>query len=155
MIYAFFFNIFLFKNHFWPIFFLLFAEINLTTRGPLYTCLVLFWGSKLTHTRPVKLTISLHFHPKTTLYQYSMSLMRRSNCSAPIPFSGHPWGHHFFCCCLGVLIALIFTCPPYIITKITLFFECPTLFYHTHIFSDPVAALGGGGGGRTIWPAHN
>ena len=31
--------LFLFKNHFWPNFFP-FAEINLTTRGPLYTCLV-------------------------------------------------------------------------------------------------------------------
>ena len=35
-----FFYLFLFKNHFWLIFFL-FAEISLSTRGPLYTCLVL------------------------------------------------------------------------------------------------------------------
>ena len=34
----------LFKNLFWPKFFFHFAEINLTTRGPLYTCLILFRG---------------------------------------------------------------------------------------------------------------
>ena len=80
--------------------------------------------------------------------------MRRSNCSAPIPFSGHPWGHHFFCCCLGVLIALIFTCPPYIITKITLFSSAPP-FFITHIFPlTPGLPWGGGGCRQNKWPAH-
>ena len=77
--------------------------------------------------------------------------MRRSNCSAPIP-PRHPRGHHFFCCCPGVLITLIFTCPALYSYQNHTFFECPALFYHTHIFSDPGAARGDGG--WTIWPAH-
>ena len=36
-----FFYLFLFKNHFGPKKLFLFAEINLTTLGPLYTCLVI------------------------------------------------------------------------------------------------------------------
>ena len=35
-------HFFLFKNNFWPKFFFVFAEINLTTWGPLYTCHVVF-----------------------------------------------------------------------------------------------------------------
>ena len=72
--------------------------------------------------------------------------MRRSNCSAPIP-PGHPRVHHFFCCCPGVLISLIFTCPALYDHQNHPFFECLALFYHKHIFSDPVAARGGGGMG--------
>ena len=51
----------------------------------------------------------------------------------------------FFCCCPGVLITLIFTCPALYNHQNHPFFECPALFYHTHIFSDPGAAPGGMG----------
>ena len=71
----------------------------------------------------------------------------------PHPPPGHPRGHHFFCCCPGVLTTLIFTCPALYKHPNHPFFECPALFYHTHIFSDPGAARGGNGG-RTIWPAR-
>ena len=76
--------------------------------------------------------------------------MRRSNCSAPIPH-GHPRGHHFFCCCPGVLITLIFTYPALCNHQNHPFFESPALFYHTHIFSDPGAARGEVGG----WGQNN
>ena len=75
----------------------------------------------------------------------SVCIMRRSNCSAPIPPPGHPRGHHFFCCCPGVLITLISTCHALYNHQNHPFFECPDLFYHTHIFSDPGAARGGWG----------
>ena len=68
-------------------------------------------------------------------------LMRRSNCSAPIP-PGHPRGHHFFCCCPGVLITF-----SYIITKITLFSSVPS-FFITRIFSLTPGLPGGGGWGQ-------
>ena len=64
-----------------------------------------------------------------------------SNCSAPIP----PGDITFFCC-PGVLITLIFTCPALYNHQNHPFFECPALFYHTHIFSYPGAARGGGVG---------
>ena len=69
--------------------------------------------------------------------------MRRSNCSAPIP-PGLPRGHHFFCCCPGVLITVIFTCPALYNHPNYPFFECPALFYDTHFFSGLGAARGGG-----------
>ena len=72
---------------------------------------------------------------------YHPCFMRRSNCSAPTP----PRAHHFFCCCPGVLITIIFTCPALYNHRNHPFFECPALFYHTHIFSDPEAARGDGG----------
>ena len=78
-----------------------------------------------------------------------LDIMRRLNCPAPFP----PTSHHFFCCCPGVLITLIFTYPALYNHHNHPFFGCPALFYHTHIFSDPGAARGGDGG-RTIWPAH-
>ena len=71
-------------------------------------------------------------------------LMRRSNCSAPIP-PGHPRGHHFFCCCPWVLITLIFTCPSLLINHQNHpLFKCPSLFYQTHISLTPGLPVGGG-----------
>ena len=79
------------------------------------------------------------------------SLMRRSNCSAPIP-PGTP-GTSLFLLPQGSY-HLNFYFPALYNHPNHPFFDCPALFNHTHIFSDPGAAGGGGNGGRTIWPAH-
>ena len=60
---------------------------------------------------------------------YHLILMRRSNCSAPIPPPGHPRGHHF----LGGLPRspyhfIFILAPPYIYTLFTLFSSAPPLF---------------------------
>ena len=70
--------------------------------------------------------------------QIFLSLMRRSNCSAPIPLLGTS----LFLCCPGLFITSFFPCPALNDHENHPFFECPALFYHTHFSSDPGAVPG-------------
>ena len=81
-----------------------------------------------------------------TLPEVLHEFMPRSNCSAPTPPRAPP-GTSLYCCCPGVLITLILTCPALCNNQNYPFFECPALFYHMHFFSDP-----GGEGG---WGQNN
>ena len=81
---------------------------------------------------------------KKTKHILSIFLSLVFLCAGQIVLSpSPPRAHHFFCCCPGVPITLIFTCPALCNHQNHPFFECPALFYHTHIFSDPGAARGG------------
>ena len=75
---------------------------------------------------------------------FVLYLMRRSNCSVPIPL-GHSRGHHFFESCPGLLITLFLACPALYKHSNLSFFECPAIFYQTHFLSDPGVAPGGMG----------
>ena len=102
----------------------------------------------------LKTQLYLQFNDKhkSAVYSLYILMIRRLNCSSPIP-PGHPWGHHFFVGCPGIFITLFLPCPALYKHYNHSFFQCPTLFYHANFSSDPVAAPGGDGG-RTIWPAH-
>ena len=79
-------------------------------------------------------------------------MKRKSHTNAPVKFfcphpppQDTPVDITFFVVAPGFVSPQFLLAPPYniyIITKITLFLECPALFYHTHIFSDPGAAQG-------------
>ena len=85
-------------------------------------------------------------------------VMRQSNCSAPIPTPitpGTPWDITF-CRVAPVFLSLYFYLAPLINhfnplilecpTSFHLIFQCPVLFYHINLSSDPRAAPGGGMG---------
>ena len=93
-------------------------------------------------------SLNFLFTPTGSLVYVSRKphIMRRSNCSAPIPSPGQPRGHHFFYCCPGVLITLIFTCLALYILSNHSFSQCPAPFYHTNFSSDPGATPGEGMG---------
>ena len=100
----------------------------------------MYESSLLTHCTLCR-TQSMHeFTSKCTYKNYAPVKL-----FCPYPPPGQPRGHHFFCCCPGVLITLIFTCPALYNHQNHPYFECPALFYHTHMFSDPGAARGGMG----------
>ena len=84
-------------------------------------------------------------------------MKRKSHTNAPVklfcphpPPQGTPGDITFFVVALGFLSPQFLLAAPYNIYihnhQNHPFLECPALFYHTHIFSDPVAAQGGDGG---------
>ena len=76
------------------------------------------------------------------------TVMRRSNCSAPIPRA--PPGTSLFGGCPGLLITLFFPCPALYKHSNHSFFQCHALIYHTHFSSDPGAAPRGGWGQNNL-----
>ena len=90
---------------------------------------------------------------KYVVFSPCNSIMRRSNCSAPI----HP---SLFCCCPGVLITLFLSCPGLINPFNYFIFQYPALFsphffsappfFITHIFHWPLGCPGGGWGQNNL-----
>ena len=91
------------------------------------------------------------FWSSTISYLYYIYAPVKLFCPHP---PGHPRGHHFFCCCPGVLITLIFTCPALYNHQNQPFSWVPRLFLSHAYFLWP-RGCPGGDGGWTIWPAHN
>ena len=76
---------------------------------------------------------------KKSSFSFSFHIMRRSNCSVPIPPPGHPGNITFLGACPCLLITLFFPCPTLYKHFNLSFFQWPALIYHTHFSSDPGA----------------
>ena len=87
---------------------------------------------------------------KRALHKTNIPLMRRSNCSAPIPPPPGTPGDITYFGVAPVSLSLYFSlAPPYINTLITLFSSAPPLFI-THIFPLTPWLRPGGDGGTMI-----